>query len=97
MSPIEKFGTMASKNEEDRKSTRLNSSHSEISYAVFCLKKKIAIHLLAAHTRPQRYFALSLHLLPSLDKSLAFLCHELVLNSARRALFDHARAGTLVQ
>src|SRR2546430_4115110 len=25
----------------DRKSTRLNSSHSQISYAVFCLKKKI--------------------------------------------------------
>src|SRR2546430_10244379 len=27
------------RNEEDRKSTRLNSSHSQISYAVFCLKK----------------------------------------------------------
>src|SRR2546430_7548294 len=27
----------------DRKSTRLNSSHSQISYAVFCLKKKIQI------------------------------------------------------
>src|SRR3989475_9501033 len=26
--------------QEDRKSTRLNSSHSQISYAVFCLKKK---------------------------------------------------------
>src|SRR2546430_4107903 len=26
----------------DRKSTRLNSSHSQISYAVFCLKKKIS-------------------------------------------------------
>src|SRR2546427_5455985 len=26
--------------EGDRKSTRLNSSHSQISYAVFCLKKK---------------------------------------------------------
>src|SRR2546427_6504693 len=26
----------------DRKSTRLNSSHSQISYAVFCLKKKTA-------------------------------------------------------
>src|SRR5258707_15216551 len=26
---------------EDRKSTRLNSSHANISYAVFCLKKKI--------------------------------------------------------
>src|SRR5689334_24834721 len=28
---------------EDRKSTRLNSSHSSISYAVFCLKKKTPI------------------------------------------------------
>src|SRR5688572_31722170 len=27
-------------NGQDRKSTRLNSSHSQISYAVFCLKKK---------------------------------------------------------
>src|SRR5256886_12139362 len=26
--------------QEDRKSTRLNSSHSQISYAVFCLKQK---------------------------------------------------------
>src|SRR2546430_12035057 len=36
----------------DRKSTRLNSSHSQISYAVFCLKKKnktIAASSLHAH------------------------------------------------
>src|SRR3712207_7928225 len=30
----------------DRKSTRLNSSHANISYAVFCLKKKIKLILL---------------------------------------------------
>src|SRR5207248_10060132 len=30
---------------EDRKSTRLNSSHRTISYAVFCLKKKKNMHL----------------------------------------------------
>src|SRR5690349_22159089 len=35
---------------QDRKSTRLNSSHVEISYAVFCLKKKIAL----AARRPLR-------------------------------------------
>src|SRR2546430_10374528 len=29
---------------KDRKSTRLNSSHSQISYAVFCLKKKKKKH-----------------------------------------------------
>src|SRR2546430_10728568 len=38
----------------DRKSTRLNSSHSQISYAVFCLKKKkkhsIGKRLTASHT-----------------------------------------------
>src|SRR5688572_24125137 len=31
---------------EDRKSTRLNSSHSQISYAVFCLKKKKNIYII---------------------------------------------------
>src|SRR2546427_1132304 len=30
----------AERSSPDRKSTRLNSSHSQISYAVFCLKKK---------------------------------------------------------
>src|SRR5438309_4295402 len=32
--------TFLSEVKQDRKSTRLNSSHSSISYAVFCLKKK---------------------------------------------------------
>src|SRR2546430_10368167 len=37
----------------DRKSTRLNSSHSQISYAVFCLKKKTttASHATTAKSR----------------------------------------------
>src|SRR5256885_8001881 len=34
---------------EDRKSTRLNSSHLVISYAVFCLKKKNNLHALSNH------------------------------------------------
>src|SRR2546430_4646180 len=34
---------------EDRKSTRLNSSHSQISYAVFCLKKKKTMHKRQRH------------------------------------------------
>src|SRR3712207_6952946 len=33
----------------DRKSTRLNSSHANISYAVFCLKKKKKIRLIIIH------------------------------------------------
>src|SRR2546430_13206128 len=35
-----KFPNEDSTTAQDRKSTRLNSSHSQISYAVFCLKKK---------------------------------------------------------
>src|SRR5205085_8793608 len=34
--------TVMASRKSDRKSTRLNSSHSQISYAVFCLKKKKA-------------------------------------------------------
>src|SRR2546430_6979623 len=37
---------------QDRKSTRLNSSHSQISYAVFCLKKKKPILKRRRHTHP---------------------------------------------
>src|SRR2546429_6889678 len=36
----------------DRKSTRLNSSHGYISYAVFCLKKKKQLLLQARHGSP---------------------------------------------
>src|SRR3989475_5313292 len=39
---------------EDRKSTRLNSSHSQISYAVFCLKKKKNTELTKRETPRQR-------------------------------------------
>src|SRR3712207_7814980 len=38
---------------EDRKSTRLNSSHANISYAVFCLKTKTPIYSSTQCTRPQ--------------------------------------------
>src|SRR5256886_4263507 len=37
---------IATRRSGDRKSTRLNSSHSQISYAVFCLKKKNSINLM---------------------------------------------------
>src|SRR2546430_4220221 len=40
----------------DRKSTRLNSSHSQISYAVFCLKKKKANSPLTVKQSPAVYF-----------------------------------------
>src|SRR2546430_6809339 len=38
-------GRGAERSLQDRKSTRLNSSHSQISYAVFCLKKKKKVHV----------------------------------------------------
>src|SRR3712207_8508013 len=37
---IKGVGVLSRKYDIDRKSTRLNSSHANISYAVFCLKKK---------------------------------------------------------
>src|SRR5438270_4378153 len=43
----------------DRKSTRLNSSHSQISYAVFCLKKKTALS--ANHSSPTMHFPSKFH------------------------------------
>src|SRR5689334_24772231 len=42
----------------DRKSTRLNSSHSSISYAVFCLKKK-------KNVRNLRHFLINIHICSS--------------------------------
>src|SRR5256886_7372967 len=40
----------------DRKSTRLNSSHSQISYAVFCLKKKKKKRQYIIHTFFAKYY-----------------------------------------
>src|SRR5687768_17886832 len=48
---LENFGGQADSG-EDRKSTRLNSSHGYISYAVFCLKKKTLTHLRPAPAPP---------------------------------------------
>src|SRR5207253_10000027 len=45
------------KESEDRKSTRLNSSHVAISYAVFCLKKKNVQPLQPTHADPAEYNA----------------------------------------
>src|SRR5436190_3103808 len=57
----------------DRKSTRLNSSHTVISYAVFCLKKKktsrIALELSLTSVRSA--MSLTQHTLHNLDLSLA--------------------------
>src|SRR5438552_5209697 len=57
--------------ERDRKSTRLNSSHQIISYAVFCLKKKkktnntsstkTETHMTTYTSATQRYYVSSIH------------------------------------
>src|SRR2546427_7121986 len=41
----------------DRKSTRLNSSHSQISYAVFCLKKKKKNKATETQQRPRQFIS----------------------------------------
>src|SRR5699024_887053 len=46
------FTERFAKAEGDRKSTRLNSSHVSISYAVFCLKKKTPLHLVSLADPP---------------------------------------------
>src|SRR5436305_3729423 len=51
--PAERWAHVAaagvwSPSKEDRKSTRLNSSHVRISYAVFCLKKKKSTYILVS-------------------------------------------------
>src|SRR5256886_10125703 len=53
---------------QDRKSTRLNSSHSQISYAVFCLKKKRTQH----HVKLPSILSTSLRPSYATDPLLAF-------------------------
>src|SRR2546429_2339178 len=47
---------------QDRKSTRLNSSHGYISYAVFCLKKKTQDHVSAVSNYPEPKYTYYPHL-----------------------------------
>src|SRR5687768_18339091 len=58
ISPNVKTRITAAQN-SDRKSTRLNSSHGYISYAVFCLKKKTK----AVNTRPSFVLIQKMHIL----------------------------------
>src|SRR2546430_3141004 len=65
--------------DEDRKSTRLNSSHSQISYAVFCLKKK------KISTEAQRY-----HLSRILGEYEIAICRCVVFLIKRKPpVYDH--------
>src|SRR5690242_21219745 len=52
---VAEAGGQAEAGEQDRKSTRLNSSHMSISYAVFCLKKKKQPPRLVSHYKNIAY------------------------------------------
>src|SRR2546430_4462038 len=71
----------------DRKSTRLNSSHSQISYAVFCLKKKkmheakLGEHIHAVHgTAVELQIASNRAGMMSREKLICLLGHPNILN-----------------
>src|SRR2546430_6040740 len=55
-------GCEIARHQVDRKSTRLNSSHSQISYAVFCLKKKkikstyLRMHVSSTYKKTDDYY-----------------------------------------
>src|SRR2546428_6554918 len=51
----------------DRKSTRLNSSHDQISYAVFCLKKKKTSKLTTPPATPSTRYRMSTNTIHSLS------------------------------
>src|SRR3989440_9619835 len=72
--------------EADRKSTRLNSSHDQISYAVFCLKKKKSNYILNrttqvltsegmnAHTTSYTTLLAAIQYFSTKDVCINFLC-----------------------
>src|SRR5205807_4005118 len=59
----------------DRKSTRLNSSHLVISYAVFCLKKKNNNKLLYVFLHHDRYFLDSMMFVQ--DSDICIVCSSI--------------------
>src|SRR5256886_10341279 len=63
--------------DQDRKSTRLNSSHSQISYAVFCLKKK-KTHIIARVTLENLRMAQLILRFDRDLRSLAIVTHHLL-------------------
>src|SRR2546430_2374817 len=85
----------------DRKSTRLNSSHSQISYAVFCLKKKKnyqfpSILLNTSPLLPHHH-----HAIPSADvdhhTKTPYLLHRDRYLSCKHTSHVHANLSTLRQ
>src|SRR2546430_7815768 len=63
----------------DRKSTRLNSSHSQISYAVFCLKKKKKISFLRQNNLIKEH---------TYQKIMCDYCYAMMMISEKPELFE---------
>src|SRR3989440_5609208 len=80
----------------DRKSTRLNSSHDQISYAVFCLKKKKKKNVITASNKPKKQNTASTKVDSLLHNSRErnasytelFTCQQL-LNAAQLTMRQH--------
>src|SRR5690349_17261060 len=87
----------AARHFKDRKSTRLNSSHVEISYAVFCLKKKTRRHPSRTETHPCRS-GCAARLRPRTDRPPtgceSRLCPADELHVGDALVFFHAPAST---
>src|SRR6202041_1742696 len=86
---LEKEGKASTQGDiiRDRKSTRLNSSHVEISYAVFCLKKKIhQFFLCFSYVFPQMFLCVA-YVFPrrllcsSYGLPMFFLCFSFFFNN----------------
>src|SRR5205085_3106334 len=78
--------------DRDRKSTRLNSSHSQISYAVFCLKKKKDRH----HVRSRHRIAEGQRLSPPVGPTHAQApCRKRLLHRQRCGREPQPRGGRL--
>src|SRR2546430_3135077 len=77
----------------DRKSTRLNSSHSQISYAVFCLKKKIKI----SRRRTQAEFELEPTHDVEFGTTMGVLTVDRAFNNAGARLLIFNSAGAIVE
>src|SRR2546430_6775942 len=60
----------------DRKSTRLNSSHSQISYAVFCLKKKKTRNIQSSTPFYTRCYKYSDNLQPHTSRFYIYQCYS---------------------
>src|SRR5256885_3059431 len=82
----------------DRKSTRLNSSHLVISYAVFCLKKKKKHHLSPSsrtHARVSPYNSSNLHFAPEFSLRLASLGEDTAARDVTMRATDQSVYSTL--